>query len=163
MPEEPISPDFLQPKLEVSATAPVHKQVAFTVIVQSWATPIVAILMLVIGFFGGFYSHADKALLMEFQRVDWRARQEIVAALSDARLRQLGRRLVAFYAPELLLPVERTQYNTWLRERWATPDAPKTTWMTYGKAQLALEEVQSAAQIDPAIIDEISTYLHRFA
>lgn len=56
MPEEPISPDFLQPKLEVSATAPVHKQVAFTVIVQSWATPIVAILMLVIGFFGGFYS-----------------------------------------------------------------------------------------------------------
>jgi exodeoxyribonuclease-1 len=52
--------------------------------------------------FGGFYSHGDKALLAEFQRADWRQRQDFVAAMSDPRLRQLGRRLVAFYAPQLL-------------------------------------------------------------
>jgi exodeoxyribonuclease I len=46
--------------------------------------------------FGGFYSHADKAYLSEFQRADWPRRQEIVTALGDSRLRQLGRRLVAF-------------------------------------------------------------------
>ena len=42
--------------------------------------------------YGGFYSHADKALLAEFQRADWPRRQEIVSTLSDARLRQLGAR-----------------------------------------------------------------------
>ena len=113
--------------------------------------------------FGGFYSHADKALLMEFQRADWRARQEIVAALSDARLRQLGSRLVAFYAPELLSQTERARYHTWLRDRWSAPDVPETAWMTIGKAQRALEEMQSAAQIDPALIDEIGVHLSRFA
>ena len=100
---------------------------------------------------------------MEFQRADWRARQEIVAALSDARLRQLGSRLVAFYAPELLSQTERARYHTWLRDRWSAPDVPETAWMTIGKAQRALEEMQSAAQIDPALIDEIAVHLSRFA
>ena len=48
--------------------------------------------------FGGFYSNADKALLGEFQRADWPRRQEIASTLADPRLRQLGRRLVAFHA-----------------------------------------------------------------
>ncbi|MEO7380305.1 MAG: hypothetical protein ABIV25_01045 [Paracoccaceae bacterium] len=51
---------------------------------------------------GGFYSHANKAMLMEFQRADWRTRLKIVAALSDARLRKLGHRLLKFHAPEQL-------------------------------------------------------------
>ena len=112
--------------------------------------------------FNGFYSYADKALLGEFQRADWRRRQEIVAIFTDVRLRQLGRRLVAFYAPEMLSPGERAQYHTWLRERWSAPDVPETAWMTISKAQRALEEMQSAAQIDPALIDEIGAHLSRF-
>ena len=52
--------------------------------------------------YGEFYSNADKQLLQEFQHAPWPRRQEIVASLSDTRLRQLGRRLVAFYSPELL-------------------------------------------------------------
>src|SRR5690606_28152080 len=66
--------------------------------------------------FGGFYSHADKGLLAQFQRVDWPQRQEIAAALSDLRLRQLGRRLVAFYAPQLVSPEERAQFEDWRSE-----------------------------------------------
>ena len=56
--------------------------------------------------YGEFYSNADKSLLGEFQHADWRRRQEIVASLSDRRLRQLGNRLVAFHSPELLTAEE---------------------------------------------------------
>ena len=112
--------------------------------------------------FGGFYSHADKALLTEFQRADWPRRQEIVAALSDPRLRQLGRRLVAFHAPQLLSPEGRAQYEDWLRERWSAPDAPATEWMTKSKAQRALDEMRADEGLDQTLTIEIAAYLERF-
>ncbi len=112
--------------------------------------------------FGGFYGHADKALLAEFQRVDWRQRQQIVAALSDPRLRQLGRRLVAFHAPELLSPEERGQYEAWLRERWFAPDVPETEWMTADKARRALDEMRADSSIDPVLVPEIEAFLGCF-
>lgn len=112
--------------------------------------------------FGGFYSHADKALLVEFQHSDWRRRQEIIAALSDARLRQLGRRLIGFQAPELLSAQEHTHYENWLRERWSAPDAPETEWMTAGKAQRALDEIRADEGLDAALVGEIKAYLQRF-
>ena len=112
--------------------------------------------------FGGFYSHADKGLLAQFQRVDWPQRQEIVAALSDLRLRQLGRRLVAFHAPQLLSSEERAQFEDWLRERWSAPDAPETEWMTAGKAQRALDEIRGKDGLDQAMVAEIAAYLQGF-
>ncbi|MEI4234575.1 exonuclease domain-containing protein [Roseovarius sp. D22-M7] len=113
--------------------------------------------------YGGFYSHADKALLKEFQRADWPQRQEIVASISDPRLRQLGRRLVAFHAPELLSADERVQYQAWLREKWAAPNVPGTEWMTLMKARLALDELRAdAKQDDRSRLCEIEAYLHRF-
>lgn len=112
--------------------------------------------------FGGFYSHADKALLAEFQRADWPQRQEIVAALSDPRLRQLGRRLVAFYAPHLFSPEERAQFKDWLLERWSAPHAPETEWMTAGKAQHALDEIRGKDGLDQALVAEIAAYLQGF-
>jgi exodeoxyribonuclease-1 len=112
--------------------------------------------------FGGFYSNADKSLLSEFQRADWRRRQEIVAELSDARLRQLGRRLVAFHAPELLTPEERDQFQAWLQTRWRAADAPETEWMTAEKARLALDELRAVDGREPALIAEIEGYLQDF-
>lgn len=112
--------------------------------------------------FGGFYSNADKALLAEFQRADWSRRQEIAAALSDPRLRQLGRRLVAFHAPHLFSPEEWAQYEVWLRERWSAPDAPETEWMTAGKAQSALDEIRGKDGLDASLVAEIAAYLQGF-
>jgi len=109
--------------------------------------------------FGGFYSHADKALLAEFQRVDWRRRQEIMAALDDARLRQLGRRLVAFHAPELLAPEDRSRFEAWLRERWSAPDTQETGWMTTDKAQRALDELQASRELDGKRVAELADFL----
>ena len=88
--------------------------------------------------YGEFYFNADKQLLQEFQRASWPRRQEIVASLSDPRLCQLGRRLVAFHSPELLSAEEMALFNGYLREKWCAPDAPETEWMTFAKAQGAL-------------------------
>jgi exodeoxyribonuclease-1 len=112
--------------------------------------------------FGGFYSHADKALLAEFQRADWPQRQDILAALSDPRLRQLGRRLVAFYAPQLLSLEERAQFEDWRSERWSAPDAPETEWMTVEKFRRTLGEIRTDGGLDQAMIGEIEAYLQAF-
>jgi exodeoxyribonuclease I len=112
--------------------------------------------------FGGFYSHADKALLAQFQRADWPQRQEIVAALSDPRLRQLGRRLVAFYSLQLLSTEERAQFEEWLHERWSAPDAPETEWMTIASARRAVDELRGNDGVDQALIGEIEVYLQGF-
>ncbi len=112
--------------------------------------------------YGGFYSHADKALLAEFQRVDWPRRQEIVATLSDSRLRQLGRRLVAFYAPELLSAEEGGQFEAWLRERWSAPASDTVEWTGLAKAYQALADMRAKGAASPEAIDEIAVYLRRF-
>jgi len=112
--------------------------------------------------YGGFYSHADKALLAEFQRADWRRRQEIVATLEDLRLRQLGRRLVAFHAPEMLSAGECGQYQAWLRERWSAPDVPETEWTSSDRARSALADIRGDGGIDFRLVSEIELYLQRF-
>jgi len=55
MPEDSINANSSQQELPGSTTHPVQKGAALTVVVQSWATPIAGIVMLVIGFFSGFY------------------------------------------------------------------------------------------------------------
>lgn len=112
--------------------------------------------------FGGFYSHADKTLLAEFQRADWRRRQEIVASLSDARLRQLGRRLVAFHAPELLSVEERARFQAWLEGRWSAPNASEIEWTSLAKARGALVELREKAGGVPELLGEIEVYLQGF-
>jgi exodeoxyribonuclease-1 len=112
--------------------------------------------------YGGFYGHADKALLAEFQRADWPRRQEIAATIVDPRLRQLGRRLVAFHAPELLSAEERRRYQAWLRERWSAPDVPETEWTTRDRALIALDELRDKGPRDRAMIAEIEAYFRQF-
>lgn len=112
--------------------------------------------------FGGFYSHADKALLTEFQRADWLRRQEIAATLTDARLRQLGRRLVALHAPALLSPEERGQFDAWLRDRWSAPDVPETEWTGVDRSRRALSEMRAGRAISVELVDEIEAYLQGF-
>lgn len=112
--------------------------------------------------FSGFYSNADKALLAEFQNADWPKRQEIAATFNDTRLRQLGRRLVAFHAPHLLTSEELAKYQLWLRERWSAPDGPETEWLTAASALTALAEVSRSDGVDSALVAEIAKYLKGF-
>ncbi|MBC8505452.1 MAG: hypothetical protein H8D34_11375 [Chloroflexi bacterium] len=45
----------LQPDMENAIEPPDRSQAAFTIVVQSWATPILSILMLAIGLLGGYF------------------------------------------------------------------------------------------------------------
>lgn len=112
--------------------------------------------------FSGFYINADKALLAEFQNADWPRRQEIAATFKDTRLRQLGRRLVAFYAPELLSLEERGHFDAWLRQRWSAPDAPETEWTSVERSKTELSNIRAGAAINAELLDEIEAYLKGF-
>ena len=111
--------------------------------------------------FNGFYSWNDKARLKEFQGADWPRRQEIVTTFEDARLRQLGSRLVAFFAPNLLSDNERRRYIAWRRERWNAPADTEVEWMTIERAREALLERQAAPVQDPSMIEEIEAFMQR--
>jgi len=112
--------------------------------------------------YGEFYSSADKQLLQEFQRAPWPRRQEIVASLSDPRLRQLGRRLVAFQSPELLSAEEMALFNGYLRDKWSTPDTPETEWMTFAKAQAAIDDMRAKETTDPRELDVIAAFVKQW-
>ena len=109
--------------------------------------------------FNGFYSWNDKALLKEFQGADWSRRQEIVATFEDARLRQLGSRLVAFYAPNLLSNSERRRYIAWRRERWNGTAGTELEWMTIQKAREAIVQMQAAEAHDPSVLKETEAFI----
>lgn len=109
--------------------------------------------------FEDFYGRTDKARLSEFQRSDWRRRQEIAAELDDPRLRQLARRLVAFYAPEMLSPTEHSRYRSWLRTRWLASDGVNTEWMTLAKARAEMEDLRSNRSVEPPVLEEMAAFM----
>ena len=109
--------------------------------------------------YGGFYSDVDRDLLVEFQRSDWPRRREIVGMLTDPRLRELGRRLIAVHSPDLLAEIERIQFLTFLRKRWNTADVPGTKWTTIEGARRELRDLRENAGVDPAALGVISEFI----
>jgi len=109
--------------------------------------------------FNGFYGWNDKARLKEFQGADWPRRQEIVATFEDARLRQLGSRLVAFYAPNLLSDSERRRYIVWHRERWNAPSDTEVEWMTIERARRTILDIHASGVFDPALLEQIERFM----
>lgn len=107
----------------------------------------------------GFYSNKDKDLLHEFQRSDWPRRQEIVASLSDPRLIQLGRRLVAFHSPHLLSAGEAARFNAYLREKWNADGESEPEWTTLEKARESIEKLRDKGATDPKRLDAIAAFV----
>lgn len=66
--------------------------------------------------FSGLYSNSDRALLERWRKAPWDERHQLLRNLQDTRLKQLGLRLVAFYAPAALTPQEAKRYDRWLKE-----------------------------------------------
>ena len=108
--------------------------------------------------YGEFYSNAEKNLLGEFQHADWPRRQEIVASLSDRRLRQLGNRLVAFHSPELLTAEETARFRDYLRSKWLPGAEEKAHWMTLDRAAEEIANIQEQHGADDAVIDAIREF-----
>lgn len=109
--------------------------------------------------YGGFYAQDDRDLLAEFQRADWSRRREIVDLLADVRLRQLGRRLIAFHAPEIMTDDEAKQFEAFLRERWDAPDAPEIEWTTIASATRAIAELRAKPGADHEALGRIIGFI----
>ena len=90
--------------------------------------------------YNGFVSNSDKNLLDQFQEADWQERYEIVKSLKDDRLRQLGQRLIAFYAPELLSSRQAEKFKTFVRTKWEIQEND-VSWTTLDKVADQLEEL----------------------
>ncbi|OYU37596.1 MAG: exonuclease I [Pseudorhodobacter sp. PARRP1] len=110
--------------------------------------------------YSGFYAKADRELLAEFQLADWPRRREVVDLLTDVRLRQLGRRLIAFHAPEIMTAEEAESFKAFLRERW-TADVPEAEWTTIASAKRAITELRSQLGAENALLDEIDEFIRQ--
>ena len=109
--------------------------------------------------YGGFYAKGDRDLLAEFQKADWCRRYEIVNLLTDARLRQLGRRLIAFHTSSALNAEEAAQFKTFLHERWNAPDAPEIEWTTIASAMRAIVQMRTRPGADQKALDDIAALI----
>lgn len=91
---------------------------------------------------GGFYPPKDEERLKAFQRASWQERLNLQRRLDDPRLRQLGRRLIYFYQPDLLDPDLAQRLSAEMRARWHA-DADDADWMTFAEADRQLEEIEN--------------------
>lgn len=90
----------------------------------------------------GFYKNTDKALLRDFQNSDWIQRADIIEQLEDLRLKQLGRRLVAFNSPVELDSDAKSQALEYLRNKWFAPTEGKPSWTSFETAENDLLEIE---------------------
>ncbi|MDB9786152.1 exonuclease domain-containing protein [Amylibacter sp.] len=91
--------------------------------------------------YGGFYSNEDKSILEQFQLASWEERLNLLSRFSDERLKQLGRRLIAFNAPELLTKKEYDAFDTYLKDKWESED-DQSEWTTTIKIKQQLEKLE---------------------
>ncbi len=108
--------------------------------------------------FDGFYTSEDIEQLTDFHLSDWIRRRQIISELSDRRLRQLGRRLIAFYFPQSMSRNELSGYKNYLRSKIKATTDQEVGWRTLGHAKLELEELRRNEKVDRAWLAD----LHRF-
>ena len=96
--------------------------------------------------FGKFYTWADKERLEQFQSAPWEQRQEITEEFDNTRLKQLGRRLIAFYAPHLLNKKQVQQYQDFVKSKWES-DAENVGWTTISTLKKDLADLSSESDM----------------
>jgi exodeoxyribonuclease-1 len=112
--------------------------------------------------YGGFYSNEDKSILEQFQLASWEERLNLLPRFSDERLIQLGRRLIAFNAPELLTTKEKDAFDTYLKNKWENEDE-KSNWTTVSKIKDQLKDLRKHGCSTSSINDLKDFYNTRLA
>ena len=112
--------------------------------------------------YGGFYSNEDKAILENFQLSTWEERLNLLSRFSDERLIQLGRRLIAFNAPELLTTKEKNAFDEYLKNKWEAEDT-KSNWTTVSKIKDQLKELEENGCSIAVLNDLKDFYKYRLA
>jgi exodeoxyribonuclease-1 len=107
--------------------------------------------------YGGFYSNEDKSILEEFQLGSWEERLNLLPRFSDERLKQLGRRLIAFNAPELLTTKQQDEFNAYIKNKWAKEEK-KTEWTTIKDVKEQLGKLRDEGCNETLLQELISFY-----
>jgi exodeoxyribonuclease-1 len=93
----------------------------------------------------GFYSNDDKRRLIQFQNSDWNTRLTIVPTFDDARLKELGYRLVVLHAPDIAPEPFKSEFWNMIERRWAGEEfygeSERDPGNTHGSVQSDLQEL----------------------
>jgi len=106
--------------------------------------------------YGGFYSSNDKSILEKFQLASWNERLSLLPNFEDSRLMQLGRRLVAFNAPELLTQKEHDAFDIYTKNKWETENE-KPNWTTTAIIKKQLAELEGKG-CDITLLNELKDF-----
>ena len=109
----------------------------------------------------GFVSSSDEDRLIKFQTANWSERRELVSSFEDARLRQLGRRLIAFYATDLLSVEERYRFSKYICDKWSVTEQD-VNWTTLEKVQIDLIKLKDSGVPRQEIVQLKRFYEARF-
>ena len=109
----------------------------------------------------GFYTTGDKRLLAQFQNATWSERYQMQSQFQDQRLQELGLRLIATNAPELLSDEQRQTFTSTWAKKWAIEDdAP---WMTITRFHRELAEIEKEGFHDEQRIHDLKSFLTQCA
>ena len=97
--------------------------------------------------YSGFFDSNDRHLLDQFQGATWPDRAVLIKSFKDDRLRQLGQRLLAFYAPELLSNDQKSRFTEFLQSRWKATGSD-VKWNTIDKISTDLSEIDTEFNSD---------------
>ena len=67
--------------------------------------------------FDGIPGPADELLMQQFHQVSWEQRAEVLDRIADARVRELGYRLIYLEKPDALSSEKRAELDTWRVQR----------------------------------------------
>lgn len=84
--------------------------------------------------YDGFFPDSDQELLAQFHVLPWEHRPDIVARLQDARLRQIGLRLIHAERPDVLEEQVRLHLDRLAASRLIS-DGDNLPWLTANKAE----------------------------
>ena len=106
--------------------------------------------------YNGFFDYSDRELLEKFQVSSWEERHKIIDEFRDDRLKQLGRRLIASFAPNLLTEQQKSDFSTFIKARWTTLDN-NANWTTIQTiiGDLAKMKIES---LDEQYIDSLQNF-----
>jgi exodeoxyribonuclease-1 len=106
--------------------------------------------------FSGFYSYQDKELLQSFQSSTWSERLALLTEAQDDRIRQLGRRLVAFNASHLLEDKYQKIAQEYVAEKWSAIE-PNVKWTTIASVTSQLAQLETEG-FDDKLLDEMKIF-----
>ena len=117
--------------------------------------------------YDGFPSHGDERIRLRFETAAWGDRSGVCDEFEDARLRELGYRLICFESPEHLPAGQRADIRREMADRLLSID-PEIPWNTVASARAELKDLRSGSVggSDLSRLDEIGRYLdeiqHRY-